>query len=235
MSISPTSLVNIPASSSNAYVPLNKRNKQKIEAPQDPQEELQLVQDLYEQASVPTFEEKAKAPYSKTVERYGDIILEPNDNFEGPTYQINENGQVLVKPAPYELQGTLGIQEQATDPKVIEEVEQLIAQAKPQEEIPERSLEIGYQKGHGGELEILKKGIDGTDQYYTIKTDGSVNVYQTNDKTHQTIYSQQIIKPGELPALKDDQERPVGTAWNEATATEEAKAPSCGQLLNIEV
>jgi len=239
MSLSPSSLLNTTTTSSTAYVPLNKRDKQKIEVPQDPQAELQLVKDLYEKASVPTFEEKSKAPYEKIVDPSGDITLEPNDDFEGPTYQINGEGKVLVKPKPYELEGLVDIKEQPTDPKVIEEVQQLIAQAKPQEEIPERSLEVGYKKGYDGDLEILKKGIDGTDQHYTIKADGSVSVYQVNDsnhfRNHKILYSQQIVKPGELPVLKEGEERPVGTALNEASCSPEAKSPTNGQLLNVEV
>ena len=244
MSIGPTSLANIPANSSSAYVPLYKKEKQKIEVPQDPQAELQFVRDLYEQASVPTFEEKAKAPYAKDVNRYGDITLEPNSsqNIEGPSYEISQNGRVLVKPAPYELPNTLDIQEQATDPKVIEEVQQLMAAAKPQEEIPEHSLEIGYRKDPDGEIQLLKKNIDGSNQSYTIRPDGSVTVYQYNEKTRQTIFSQQIIKPGELPGLKVGEERPVGQALTQALPSPEAEAPSSpevsvpanGQVLNIE-
>jgi hypothetical protein len=235
MSLNPTSLVNTQATSPTAYVPLNRQTKHRIEVPEDPQEILNLVKDLYEQASVPTFEEKAKAPYRKHVDPWGEITLEPNQDFEGPTYMISRKGQVLVRQEPYELNGVLDVKEQATDPKVIEEVQGLIDQAKPQEEIPERSLEVGYTKCPNGALQLLKKGIDGTDRHYLIDADGSVVAYQTNEKTHTTTYGQQMVKPGELCVPnKDGEERPVGQALNEATATEEAKAPANGQVLNLE-
>ena len=233
MSISSTSLVNTPTNSPSAYVPLEKKEKQKIELPQDPQEALCLVEDLYQKASAPTFEEKAKAPYSKTVDRYGDITLDPNENFEGPGYQINQNGQVFVKPETYELGGVLGIHEQATDPKVIAEVQQLLVEAKPQEEIPERSLEVGYERLPTGMVRIVKKNIDGNDQHYEIRPDGSVTVFQANELTHKMIYAQQIVKPGEFPVLKDGEERPVGKALMEASSSE-GNASANGRIFNVE-
>ncbi len=236
MSLNPSSLVSTPVNNPSVYVPLNQRKDHKliIEVPEDPQEALALVEDLYNQASAPTFEEKSKAPYTKNVELYGDITLAPNKDFEGPRYQINENGQVLVTPKPYELKGTVCVQEQATDPKIIEEVQALIAQAKPQEEIPERSLEVGYKKHSHGELELLKKGIDGSDQHYNINPNGSVDVYQTNNYTQETLYNQQIIKPGELPVLKEGEERPVGQALSEAPVEEDAPPPTNGKRLDLQ-
>jgi hypothetical protein len=237
MSLNPTSLVNTPATSPTAYVPLNRQTKHRIEVPQDPQEILNLVKDLYEQASVPTFEEKAKAPYTKNVDADGLIYLEPNYNLnvEGARYQITDKGEVCVTPNPYIVDGTLDIKEPATDPKVIEEVEQLIAEAKPQEEIPKLSLEVGYQKVPEGGLDLVKKYIDGSHDLYSITADGAVSVAKFTGKKEQNfVAAQQIIKPGELPVLKDGEERPVGQALNEATATEEAKAPANGQVLNLE-
>lgn len=238
MSLNPTSLVNTPATSPTAYVPLNRQTKHRIEVPEDPQEILNLVKDLYEQASVPTFEEKAKAPYLKQVDDHGQIYLSPNKNVEGANYQITRNGEVLVTPDPpdpYVVDGTSDIKEPATDPKVIEEVYQLMAQAKPEEEIPERSLEVGYLKGQDGELTLIKKYIDGTNECYTISADGAVGVSKGNKyKVKDYVAPIQIIKPGELPVLGEGEERPVGQALSEATATEEAKSPANGQVLNLE-
>ncbi len=237
MSLNPTSLVNTPTSSPTAYVPLNNKPKNRIEVPQDPQETLSLVKDLYEQASVPTFEEKSKAPYVKQVDDRGQIYLEPNynQNVEGAKYQITDKGEVFVTPNPYIVDGTSDIKEPATDPKVIAEVEQLIAEAKPQEEIPERSLEVGYRRGPEGELELTKKYIDGSNEYYTITADGAVNVSKFKGNKIQTyVPAQQIIKPGELPPLKEGEERPVGQALNGVVFPPEANVPANGKVLNIE-
>ncbi len=231
MSISPTSLVNIPASSSNAYVPLSKRDKQKIEAPQDPQEELNFVQDLYEQASVTTLEEKAKAPYTKEVNRYGEITLKPNRYVEGATYRVNEDGQVFVTPPEYKLPGILNSHEENAPPEVLSEVEQIMAAAQV---VPEDSTLAFLDRDKKGQVEISKTNADGSHVSYFINPDGSVDAYNTHeDKLGNFVYSgsQQLVKPGELPVLKEGEARPVGQAL---TSSPEANAPANGQLLNVE-
>jgi hypothetical protein len=247
----------------SVYVPLNQRNKQKIEVPEDPQDALALVQDLYNQASAPTEEQKATAPYKKIVREDGTIDLSPNglphaifvgvdgsfceknmnnnelstSEVEGPSFLIDTNGKVQVIPREYLLPGVSGIQEQATDPKIIEEVQTLMAQAKPQEEIPERSLEVGYVK-FPGYVEIRKKELDGTDKVYSICTDGSVTLsvekYKNAAPFGPMTNFQQIIKPGELPVLKEGEERPVGQALSEAPVEEDAPPPTNGKRLDLQ-
>ncbi len=234
MSISPTSLVNIPASSSNAYVPLSKREKQKIEAPQDPQAELQLVQDLYEQASVTTLEEKAKSPYTKEVNRYGEISLKPNRYVEGATYRVNEDGQVWVTPPEYKLPGTLNSHEENAPPEVLSELAQVMAEAQP---VPEQSTLAFFDREHKGQVEIKKTNADGSDVSYFINPDGSVDAFNSHkDKLGNFVFSgmQQIVKPGELPVLKEGEARPVGQALSEVPPSPEASVPANGQILNVE-
>ena len=264
MSLNPSSLMSTPVNSPSVYVPLNQRKEHKliIEVPEDPQDALALVEDLYQQASVPTEEQKATAPYNKIVRNDGSIYLSPNSDslqrgtffgvdgsfcetmnnnelgtstVEGPSFLIDTNGKVKVIPRDYLLPGISGIQEQATDPKIIEEVQTLMSQAKPQEEIPERSLEVGYVKFPGGHLEILKKELDGTDKLYSISTDGSVLVSVKKDKNVLGFGDpQQIIKPGELPVLKEGEERPVGQALSEAPVEEDAPPPTNGKRLDLQ-
>jgi hypothetical protein len=263
MSLNPSSLVSTPVNNPSVYVPLNQRNKLKIEAPEDPQDALALVEDLYNQASAPTGEQKATAPYKKIVRNDGAIVLSPNglphptfvdvdgsfcetmDNnelstseVEGPSFLIDTNGKVQVIPREYLLPGVSGIQEQATDPKIIEEVQTLMAQAKPQEEIPERSLEVGYVKFPGGSVRILKKELDGTDKVYSIEPYGavllSVEKYNNAAPFGGMTNPQQIIKPGELPVLKEGEERPVGQALSEAPVEEDAPPPTNGKRLDLQ-
>jgi hypothetical protein len=265
MSLNPSSLVSTPVNNPSVYVPLNQRkdHKLKIEVPEDPQDALALVEDLYNQASVPTEEQKATAPYRKTVREDGAIYLSPNSlpggtfvgvdgsfcetmnnnelgtsTVEGPSFLIDTNGKVQVIPRDYLLPGISGIQEQATDPKIIEEVQTLMAQAKPQEEIPERSLEVGYVKLPWGDLQIRKKELDGTDKVYSISTDGSVLVsvekYKNAPPFGGLTNPQQIIKPGELPVLKEGEERPVGQALSEAPVEEDAPPPTNGKRLDLQ-
>jgi len=232
MSISPLSLVNIPTSSSNAYVPLSKREKQKIEAPQDPHEEMNFVQDLYEQSSVATLEEKAKAPYSKEINRYGEITLNPNRYVEGSTYRVTDDGQVWVTPPEYKLPGTLNTHEENTPPEVLSEVQQVMAEAQV---VPKEGTFAYLDRENKGEVEISKTNADGSHVSYFIKPDGSVNAYSSHkDALGNFVYSggQQLVKPGELPVLKEGEARPVGQALN---SSQEANVPANGLLLNIAV
>ncbi len=234
MSLNPTSLVNTPATSPSAYVPLSKREKQKIEAPQDPQAELQLVQDLYEQASVTTLEEKAKAPYTKDVNRYGEITLKPNRYVEGATYRVNEDGQVWVTPPEYKLPGTLNSHEENAPPELLSELAQVMAEAQV---VPEQGTLAFLDREHKGQVEISKTNADGSHVSYFINPDGSVDAFNSHeDKLGNFVYSgsQQLVKPGELPVLKDGEERPVGHALNEATCPLDAEAPANGKILNLE-
>ncbi|XVJ52208.1 MAG: hypothetical protein HEQ32_09135 [Vampirovibrio sp.] len=201
----------------NAYVPLAKRDKKVIESPATPEEELQLVQDLYEQSSVSDFGEKVKAPYSKTVDVHGQVMLEANPTYKGPQYHINELGQVSVQPPAYDLPGAVKLHEEATPAEVLQSVQDLMANAKPANTLKARETGVTYAHDEDGDLRLVSYDADDNTTSYRVKTDGSVVAYSTNHNGgYYPSYSgdQQIVKPGELPVLENGQKRPVGQNLN---------------------
>lgn len=205
-----SSSISNASSPSNAYVPLSKRELITIVPPKNPEEELLLVKQLYNAASVPTLEEKTKAPYKKTVSKYGEVYLDPNLRVQGPSYVISEYGKVSVRPASYELPGLSDIKEQNSPPEVIESVVSLMQQAHPEQE---NNTGITFKQEKNGEVEINTQK-NGYNIVYYILPDGSVKGEMISLTTSDRLGVYEILKPGELPPLQEGQVRPMGKSLN---------------------